>query len=323
MRRTLAGFIAFLAMTGTSRRPARLRRAAAGGPPGRGLHRRGGPRLGDRAQRRGGRLSTDGGPQPGGVTPEEAAVPPTAEPSQAPALQEKVAEDAAGGRARWSPSEQLPGVPALTYAEPDTEKFSSVGRHLAAGRRHRRRRPAAGEGRRGPVGRVDHVSKPTTSSRPRPARPGDKDRAAGQRRTGPATPTASRSSCRATAASVPEDVSVALIDPGESAADALPRGPRPAGPGVPRGHDHARHHHARRSGGPTSRSGPGTRVRTDAEGGDPAPHRRPQQLHRSRRLRDDAVDLRLPHADSWLGRHRVQLRRRQVRPHLRGPLRRA
>ncbi len=53
-----------------------------------------------------------------------------------------------------------------------------------------------------------------------------------------------------------------------------------------------------------------------------APHGQRQRLHPRRGARHPAEHLRVPHAVTRLERHRLQLPRRQVRPHLGGPVRR-
>ena len=92
---------------------------------------------------------------------------------------------------------------------------------------------------------------------------------------------------------VPQDVRVALIDPGKSQADRDPASRERQEPGACR-----RHHAPRLQPGPVGRRrvaadlGPGVRV--DDQGRDDPPHRRPQRLQRRPCLRDDAGHLRVP-----------------------------
>src|SRR4051794_32330858 len=65
----------------------------------------------------------------------------------------------------------------------------------------------------------------------------------------------------------------------------------------------------------------GSSVRRHAQGRDDPPHGRPQHLFGRRGPGDDAVDLRVPHGHTRLGRHRLQRDRRPLRPDVRGPLR--
>ena len=195
-------------------------------PTRRDLHRGGRTRLGHRPRGRRGRhhrrRPRGRRRERGGGRSAVQAVQPSAdrEPTTPPARSGGAKAEDADGLA--SSGEELTGVPALTVSEPDSEQVLHGGGHLAPGRAHRRRRPVAGQGRRGRVGRVDHAGgrrrRADGHGEDRGPRGPRRHRALLDRRRlrrrghRPGRPGERR----------PEDVEVALVDPGTSAADALP-----------------------------------------------------------------------------------------------------
>ena len=67
---------------------------------------------------------------------------------------------------------------------------------------------------------------------------------------------------------------------------------------------------------------PQHRLRRRGAGGHRAPHRGKQRLRPAGLRGDRAIDLRVPHPNPWLVRHRLQRACRQVRAGVRGPGRR-
>jgi hypothetical protein len=164
-------------------------------------------------------VSTDGEAQPGGVSEEEATEAPEGQTAGS-APTEEAAEDDVPGDEQVVSGEELPGVPALTYAESDAEKFSTVGITWRQGDIsdvvvQLRVRDAEGGWGEWTSLEADDVEQTASADTGEEARGGT-----APYWTGDAY--GIEVIVQGAGGVVPADVKVALIDPGESAADALP-----------------------------------------------------------------------------------------------------
>jgi hypothetical protein len=216
VRRTLAGFTAFLAMTGTF---LILPVYAAPGPAARPVE----PSieevaLGSVAEPEGDAVVTTDG-EPDGSVPGSASAAPTTE---APPTSEAPAEDPAEDVA--TSGDELPGVPALTVSQPDTEEFSSVGVTWAQGDVvdvvvQLRVKDADGDWGSWTTIEADDVEQSPSSQTP------DDEVRGGTAPYWTGEAYGVEVIVQGEGGVVPDDVKVALIDPGESPADTLPQAP--------------------------------------------------------------------------------------------------
>lgn len=214
MRRTLAGFTAFMAMAGTF---VVLPVYAAPGPVARPVE----PAieevvLGSIAEPEGDAVVTTDGEPDGSVPPPSSSPAP---PTEAPQGSVDQAPDEVA-----SSGDELPGVPALTLSQPDTEPFSSLGVTWAQGDVtdvvvQLRVKDADGD-----WGSWTSIDSDDVEQTPSSATPEDGVRGG----TAPYWTGEAHGVeviVQGADGAVPDDVKVALIDPGKSPADSLTRAP--------------------------------------------------------------------------------------------------
>ncbi|MFD2090351.1 N-acetylmuramoyl-L-alanine amidase [Blastococcus deserti] len=165
-------------------------------------------------------VATDGQSVEGGVDEAEATAPPVEPPVGKPSAEQVAADDVPGDEQVVS-GEELPGVPALTYAQPDAEKFSTVGITWRQGGVtdvvvQLRVKDADGAWGEWTTLEADDIEQTPSEKTP-----------AEEARGGTAPYWTGESYgveviVQGAGGVVPDDVKVALIDPGESAADAVP-----------------------------------------------------------------------------------------------------
>lgn len=222
MRRLIAGTIAFVAMTGTLLvLPVYAAPSPEAQPVEVAIEE---VALGSVTQPAADAVVTvDGRPEDGGVTEAEATTPPVDPPTDQPSAEDLAAADVPGDDEVVSGAE-LPGVPALTYAAPETAKFSTVGITWRQGEVTDvvvRLRVRDAEGTWGEWTTLEPDDIEQTASDGTPV-----DQARGGTApywTGDAYGV--EVVVQGAGGVVPDDVSVALIDPGESAADNAPAEP--------------------------------------------------------------------------------------------------
>jgi N-acetylmuramoyl-L-alanine amidase len=224
VRRTLAGFTAFLAMTGTF---VILPVYADPGPVARPVE----PAieevaLGSVAEPEGEAVvTTDGEPDGSATSSAPSAAPPpspSATPTTEAAPTSEVPADTQTSEDVASSGSELPGVPALTVSQPDTDQFSSVGVTWAQGEVddvvvQLRVKDADGD-----WGTWTTLDADDVEQTPSPATPED-DARGGTAPYWTGEAHGIEVIVQGAGGAVPDDVKVALIDPGESPADSLTR----------------------------------------------------------------------------------------------------